>query len=154
MDRLHRLALRIAWISLRVYWRLFHPEVRGTAVLVRVDDRLLVIRNSYRKVLTVPGGRVGRHEEHRFAAARELEEETGISVEAETLIPAGHVLCTALGSKDEVYFYELRLEQEPTVQVDGREVVEARFAQEATLDRRTLWPPLRQLFDEADGGSR
>jgi ADP-ribose pyrophosphatase YjhB (NUDIX family) len=151
LDRLHRLALRIAWLGLRVYWRLFHPEVRGTAVLVRVDDRLLVIRNSYRKVLTIPGGRVGRHEEHRSAAARELEEETGISVEAERLVPVGHVLCTALGSKDDVHFYELRLEREPTVHVDGREVVEARFADEASLDRQTLWPPLRQLFDEADG---
>jgi len=154
MAALHRLALRIAWIGLRVYWRLFHPEVRGTAVLVRVDDSLLVIRNSYRRVLTVPGGRVGRHEEHRSAAARELEEETGIAVAAETLVPAGHVLCTALGSKDEVYFYELRLTQEPSIEVDGREVVEARFVEEASLDRRTLWPPLRQLFDEADSRSR
>ncbi len=150
MDRFHRLVLRIAWVGLRIYWRLFHPEVRGTAVLVRVDDRLLVIRNSYRRVLTIPGGRVGRNEEHRLAAARELEEETGISVPAEGLVPAGHVLCTALGSKDDVYFFELRLEQEPAVQVDGREVIEARFVYEDSLDRSTLWPPLRQLFDEAD----
>ena len=150
MARLHRLALRIAWLGLRAYWWLLHPKVRGAAVLVRVDDRLLVIRNSYRRVLTVPGGRVGRQEEHQAAAARELEEETGISVEAERLVPAGHVLCTALGSKDDVYFYELRLTQEPSVRVDGREVIEARFAHEASLDRRTLWPPLRQLFDEAD----
>lgn len=150
MDRLHRLALRVAWLGLRTYWWLLHPKVRGTAVLVRVDDRLLVIRNSYRRVLTVPGGRVGRHEEHRSAAVRELEEETGISVTAESLVPAGHVLCTALGSRDEVYFYELRLEQEPTVHVDGREVIEARFTPEASLDRRALWPPLRQLFDETD----
>jgi ADP-ribose pyrophosphatase YjhB (NUDIX family) len=136
-----------------MYWRLVRPEVRGTAVLVRVDDRLLVIRNSYRRVLTVPGGRVGRHEEHRSAAVRELEEETGISVTAESLVPAGRVLCTELGSRDEVFFFELRLEQEPTVHVDGRGVIEAHFVEEASLDRRSLWPPLRQLFDEAEAGT-
>ena len=78
---LHRFARRVAWLGLRVYWRLFHPEVRGAAVLVRVDDKLLIIRNTYRRVLIVPGGRVGRDEEHLSAAVRELSEETGIAVD-------------------------------------------------------------------------
>ena len=149
MDRLHRLALRLAWLGLRAYWWLFRPEVHGAAVLVRVDDRLLLVRNSYRRAWTIPGGRLARGESPRDAAARELWEETGIQVEAAALVAAGRVVCTALGSRDHVSFFELRLPAEPGVRVDGREVVEARFEPEGDVVRRDLWPALRQLFEEA-----
>ncbi|MFL0028492.1 NUDIX domain-containing protein [Streptomyces sp. NBUL23] len=66
------------------------PEtIRYTAdvVCLRGDDVLVIQRGwePHEDELALPGGHVDRGETSRFAAARELEEETGIRVAAEDL---------------------------------------------------------------------
>lgn len=63
--------------------------IRYTAdvVCLRGDDVLVIRRGwePHKDELALPGGHVDRGETSRVAAARELEEETGIRVAAETL---------------------------------------------------------------------
>ncbi|MFF1700056.1 NUDIX domain-containing protein [Streptomyces sp. NPDC058257] len=63
--------------------------IRYTAdvVCLRGDDVLVIRRGwePHKDELALPGGHVDRGETSRFAAARELEEETGIRVAAEDL---------------------------------------------------------------------
>jgi ADP-ribose pyrophosphatase YjhB (NUDIX family) len=72
--------LRIAaWLRKRWWW-LARPMVVGVrAIVVDADDRVLLVRHSYgRRVWYLPGGGAKRGETLAQAAARELEEETGV----------------------------------------------------------------------------
>jgi len=135
---LHRLAATL-WDARNFVVR---PEIAGAAVLVRVADELLVIRTSYRRWYSVPGGGIERGEEPRRAAARELHEEVGLAVDETALRPLGTFVVEHSHILDHVHVYELRLDAKPELRIDRREVVWAGFRPEATLGELALWPPL------------
>ena len=65
----------------RWYWRTFHPKTRGVKCLIERDGKFLLVRLAYaHRGWTLPGGRVDRGETFEQGAARELVEETGITV--------------------------------------------------------------------------
>ena len=139
---LHRVAAAL-WDARNFVLR---PAVTGAAVLVRVNDELLLVRTSYRPWYGVPGGGVKRGEEPRLAAARELREETGIAVEPAALHALGEFVVRHTFIEDHVHAFELRLEAHPALHVDRREVVWAGFRAEATLGELPLWPALPALL--------
>jgi ADP-ribose pyrophosphatase YjhB (NUDIX family) len=139
---LHRLAAGL-W-DLRNF--LLRPKITGAIVLVRVGGALLLIRNSYRPWYTVPGGRVGRGEAPRLAAARELREEVGLSVAPESLVALGEFVVHHSHIEDHVNAFELRLDARPEPRIDGREVVWAGFHDEAELAGLRLWPVLEVVL--------
>lgn len=59
------------------YW------VGAMCLVEREDGAVLLVRQSYRRAWTLPGGLLKRNEEPMAAAIRELEEEIGITVELE-----------------------------------------------------------------------
>ncbi len=130
-DRALHPIFRIGYRAQLAWWRIRHPSLRGAAVAVWHDGRVLVIRNSYRKSLTFPAGSVGRREDHRSAAARELREEVGITVPPETLEYVGEFLEVTPYADDHLHLYTLRCVDAPSVLVDGREVVHAEFLRPA-----------------------
>ena len=117
----------LAYRTQLAWWRIRRPRLRGAAVAVWHDGRVLVVRNSYRTSLNLPGGGVGRREDHRDAAARELREEVGIHVAPAALSYVGEFVEITEYAADHVHLYELRCETEPNYQVDGREVVQGHF---------------------------
>ena len=90
-------------------------------------ERLLVIRNSYRRLLSLPAGRLRRGEELRDAARRELREEVGIDVPASALRYAREIVGRVAYTEDHVHLFEIRVDEAPDLRVDGREVVWAEF---------------------------
>ncbi|MDX1648516.1 MAG: NUDIX hydrolase [Myxococcota bacterium] len=147
-DAVWRAGLRVAWLGLRTWWWVRRPEVRGAAVVVRVEDRILLVRNAYQPRLTLPGGRVRRGEAPAAAAARELREEVGIDVSPARLRPLvdrvfrwGHI-------RNRVALFELRLAAPPRIAPDRREVVAAHFLTEEEARRERLWPPLARWLGE------
>jgi 8-oxo-dGTP pyrophosphatase MutT (NUDIX family) len=125
--RLHRVALRAAWRGMVAYRRLLRPRTHGACVLVWSGEGLLLVRHSYKPGYGVPAGMIGRGEAPVEAAARELREEVGIQVSPDALRHAGSAVSREHGNQDHLHFFELRLDAEPAVRVDGREIVWAGF---------------------------
>lgn len=127
INALVRAVYRLAHWGLRLLWFLRRPETTGSLVAVWHHGRVLLVKNSYRSELTLPGGYVRPREDRRTTAARELREEVGIRVQPKRLVHAYHGTHFFEYRKDTLDIYEVDFEVEPEVQVDDREVVRAEF---------------------------
>ena len=143
IDPLWRLGLGAAYWGLRVVWFVLRPRHRGALVAVWHDDRVLLVRNSYRPWLSFPGGGLKRRESPVEAAARELREEVGIRAQPGELRFFGEVQTTFHFQHDRCAFFELELSALPTIRVDGREVVSGEFTSVEDALSRQLLPPVR-----------
>ena len=139
------MAYRAAYRALRVYWRIAHPRTHGALVLVWHRGKVLLVRNSYVRYYSAPGGYVRRRESGRAAAARELREETGIRVDPSALALALDGWHDWEGKHEHVEIYELDLPNRPVVDVDNREVVRAEFFGRDEALALDLFPLVRQL---------
>lgn len=147
-DALVRVALRVAASLATTVCFFVRPTVRGAVVLVRHEGRLLLLRFSYRRWLGLPGGRLGRGEEARAGALRELREETGLAPPPEALALVDERVVHHSYIEDHVCFFEWRPEEAPVPEVDRREVVAAEWFPEEALAELPLWPPLAEWVAE------
>lgn len=149
-DRCFRALFRVGYPMARAWWRVRRPVTHGAFVAVWSRDRLLVIRNSYRRHETVPSGMLKSGESPRVAAARELEEEVGISVAPARLVEVATFALRWEGKHDHAHFFELVCDEEPTIQVDRREVVAGDFLPRAALRGRELVPHVHLYLDHLE----
>ena len=127
VNALVRMVYRLAHWGLRLLWLIRRPETTGALVAVWCRGRILLVKNSYRPQLTLPGGYVKAREDRRTTAARELREEVGIQIQPRRLVHAYHGTHLFEHRKDTLDIFELEMEEEPKVRVDDREVVAAEF---------------------------
>ena len=119
--------LTLAYRMALVYWRIARPSTYGAFVAVWHEGRILAIKNSYKAQWSFPGGGVKSSETAIQAATRELREEVGIVVESSSLSLVDEFICHSEFKKDHATAFEITFDIEPTVQVDGLEVIEAKF---------------------------
>ncbi len=148
LDASYRSAYRAAHFLLRNYWRVRRPLTRGALAAVWHDGRLLIVENSYRRFRTLPGGYVHADESPKTAAARELEEEVGVTIEPARLRYSWGGMRPFEHRKDYLDIYEIEVDREPDVQVDRREIVWAGFATPGAIRRMNIVPHLRDYLDE------
>lgn len=118
-------AYRLAYPVALAWWALRRPRHRGALACVRVGGAVLLIRQSYRRAWTLPGGGVRPGEPPEAAARRELMEELGLPAPA---LHPGTVVCGIWNNRrEEVHVFELPLDRLPPLRLDNREVVEARL---------------------------
>jgi len=127
LDRLWRIAMRVAYRVLLAWWFVRRPAIHGSHVAVWHGDRVLVIRNSYRSLLSLPAGRRVRGETLVEAAVRELHEEVGVRAEVEQLAYYGELVHAAGHAEDHAHVFELRCDAAPELRIDRREVIWADF---------------------------
>jgi 8-oxo-dGTP pyrophosphatase MutT (NUDIX family) len=127
LDSLWRIAMRLAFRLRLAWWYVRRPAIHGSYIAVWHGERVLVIRNSYRKLLSFPAGGRARGETLLEAARRELREEVGIHVEPDQLAYCGDFMHDGSYAEDHGHVFELCCPAEPAVSVDRREVVWAEF---------------------------
>jgi 8-oxo-dGTP diphosphatase len=113
--------LRLAW------WYVRRPEIHGSYIAVWHGERVLIIRNSYRRRLSFPAGGRVRGETMLDAAQRELREEVGISAAPGELAYYGELVHDSNYAEDHGHVFELHCASVPEVRVDRREVIWAEF---------------------------
>jgi 8-oxo-dGTP diphosphatase len=127
-DLLWRYFYWLAYRLLRGYWFLFRPKGRGTLVAIWFQERLLLIKNSYRRGYNLPGGARRSGEGTRAAAVREVAEEVGIRLFPNQLRRCGTVVSHREYLRDHCTYFEVHLEEIPPISIDKREVVGAVLA--------------------------
>lgn len=140
-DRLWRFAYRVGFRIVRQWWRLRRPHHDGAVVAVWLRGRVLVVQQSYRTNLSWPGGGIRRGEAPEHAARRELREELGLAVPPGGLALAREMVVDWDFRRDRVRIFELRLEAEPAIRIDNREIVAARFVEPRELLAARNLPP-------------
>lgn len=125
--------LRIAHRVRLVWWRKARPNLNGVCIVAMDrEGRVLLVRHSYGSgKWSLPGGGLQRGEDPHECARREFREE--LLQEPDQLRLGGVIEHWMHGATSKVHVFGARLEDLPDV--DGREVVEARFfAAEALPD--------------------
>jgi 8-oxo-dGTP pyrophosphatase MutT (NUDIX family) len=148
LDLLFRVAYRCAYALMRLYWIAAHPRAHGALVVIWHGGKLLLVRNSYTRFHSLPGGYVRSSETGRDAAVRELHEEIGLRAEPSSLSLALDVHHEWLGKREHVEIFEIDVPEPPVVKVDNREVVSARFYPPEEALRLELFPPIRTVIEQ------
>ncbi|MGB5810146.1 MAG: NUDIX hydrolase [Polyangiales bacterium] len=151
-DALIRAVYRVAHWGLRLIWLIRKPETTGALVAVWHEGKVLLVKNSYRSQMTLPGGYIRPREDRRTAAARELREEVGINVQPKRLVHAYHGTHLFEHRMDTLDIYELEVDQPPAVCVDAREVIAAEFHRPERALELPIVPHLQEYL--AQRGAR
>ena len=118
-DSCARVVFRVGYRILMVLPRIRKSRSMGVAVVIRHKDRVLAVRHSYRPGYDIPGGGVRWREQPRDTAVRELAEELSIHANRDALVYKRR--------HHRSHLFELTFDQEPYIQIDNREVIEAVF---------------------------
>ena len=122
-----RAAYKLAQRMLTGYSYIFRKGSCGALVALWYEGHILMVKNSYRRYYSLPGGYIAADEAPEHAGARELREEIGISIPIESLRPAYEGTGLFEGREDSVIIFEASLNAPPRMHIDNREVVWAAF---------------------------
>jgi 8-oxo-dGTP pyrophosphatase MutT (NUDIX family) len=148
VDGAFQLAYQCAYRLMKAYWGLRHPTTNGALVLLWNQGEVLLLRNSYVRYYSAPGGYMRRGESGRAAALRELAEEVGLRAREDELTLVVDETHEWEGKSDHVQIYSLELSSRPKVDIDNREVVEASWFRPEDALRLDLFPPLRRAIEK------
>jgi len=138
IDRCYQVAMIVAYRLMLAQWFLLRPKRYGACAVVWVEDKVLLVRNSYKSQSSFPGGGRTLKEEAIEAAARELFEETGIKVPASQLRFAISAHSKSEWKHDQCDYFEVTLDAEPDFQIDNREIIFGKFVPFEQLDEFPL----------------
>lgn len=147
VDRGFQVAFIVAHRMLRGYWMFRRPRTKGTLIAVWSGGEVLIVKNSYRKEYTLPGGYARPGETAADAGARELAEECAIYVGPDRLKDAYRAEHGFEFRKDDVAIFEVELESRPVVGIDHREVVWAGFKSPREILALRIVPHLREYLE-------
>jgi 8-oxo-dGTP pyrophosphatase MutT (NUDIX family) len=149
LDRGIQLGFIVAHRMISVYWAVRRPKTRGSLVAVWNQGELLIVKNSYRREHTLPGGYQRPGETAAEAGARELAEECGIFIEPERIRQTYRAVHPFEFRKDDVTIVEVEIDKRPeTIAIDYREVIWAGFKSPQEILRMDIVPHLREYVEK------
>jgi len=144
---LFHIANQLAFSGLVVFAFIFRPAVRGVNVAIWKNHKLLLVKNSYRRKFTLPGGYVKVGETPKAAAVRETLEEIGLTVYPNQLTHVRQCKFTALFKRETVDIYEITVKNDAKITIDNHEVVWAGFVSPEKALSKQLCLPLKQYLE-------
>jgi ADP-ribose pyrophosphatase YjhB (NUDIX family) len=136
---------------LRPYWRLRRGLTLGAqGVIIDGDDRVLLVRHSYRPGWFFPGGGVEWGETIETALHRELDEEVGVSLTAPPRLHGVFANFTSFPG-DHIALFVVRDWQRREGYLKRGEIAEAGMFERARLPEQTDAGTRRRLAEIFDG---
>ena len=139
---------KFLYFSYRLYSRIWNPKVDGVYILIRFNQDILAIKNSYRDYWTIPCGMVGRREAYPVAAAREVFEEVGINISPEKLKFVRLIFDDTDYKRDHIYLYFYEASSRPIVQIDNKEVEDFQWIPIQKIEQEYLFNPIKKAIKE------
>ncbi len=146
IDRAYQAAFKVAHRLLRLYWGIRRPHKGGTLVAIWNAGEILIVKNTYRKQHTLPGGYPHAGETPSQTGTRELAEECDIRVSPDQVREVYRGEHLFEGRHDDVTIVEVEVPARPSIRVDHREVAYARFAPPDEVLRLLIVPHLREYL--------
>jgi ADP-ribose pyrophosphatase YjhB (NUDIX family) len=146
IDRAYQVAFKVAHRLLRLYWGIRRPHKGGTLVAIWNGGEILIVKNTYRKQHTLPGGYPHAGETPSQTGTRELAEECDIRVSPDQVHEVYRGEHLFEGRHDDVTIVEVEVPARPSIRVDHREVAYARFAPPDEVLRLLIVPHLREYL--------
>jgi 8-oxo-dGTP diphosphatase len=147
VDAAFRGAFRVAHRVLRTWWMIRRPRTHGALVAMWNEGRVLLVKNSYRREYTFPGGYVRPGESAIEAAMRELVEEVGVEISSSALKEVYDGVENYENRRDRVTIVEVEVQRPPEIAVDRREVVWAEFTPPDDVLALPIVPHLRRYLN-------
>ena len=146
-EKIAQLFLKLAYKSIIFLWFFTSLTVNGVFIAIWYKEKLLMIRNSYKKSFTIPCGRIKRDEDSADAAVRELYEEVGIRVDKRQIKFIGIYKTNYNNIEDIGNFYEIEMTEFPILKVDNREVFWSQFMPLDQIAALNLNPTVKAWLD-------
>lgn len=153
IDLAYQVAFKVAHRMLRAYWSITKPLKGGTLVAIWNDGQILLVKNTYRRQYTLPGGYPRAGETPAQTGTRELAEECRVVVPPEQVREVYRGEHLFEGRRDDVTIVEVTLPTRPTIYIDNREVEAARFATPEEVLSLPIVPHLRDYLLQRQGSA-
>jgi len=124
-----RTGYKIAYIGWSCFKFIFIRKTFGAQVVVWNNEKMLLVKSSYRNNFSFPGGYLKKNEPSIFGALRELQEETGLQLQKEQLCFYQLFKESCQNTDVNNFIYEAFLDSDlqKNITVDGQEIIEANF---------------------------
>jgi len=151
VDLAYQVAFKVAHRMLRAYWTIRRPHKGGTLVAIWNAGEILIVKNTYRKQHTLPGGYPHAGETPAQTGTRELAEECQVVVSPDQVHEVYRGEHLFEGRRDDVTIVEVELPTRPSIRIDHREVEAARFAPPEDVLKLLIVPHLRDYLLQRAG---